>query len=157
MAALNLTICGKDELSPLLANKYSAIISIHDPGRNRKWSEVKRAKRKKQFETIHCHTVLCLDFFDTENDAELDGPRIIHIQTITEFAKRIEPGSDVLIHCRMGVSRSTAAAMILLMEHGMTRDAALNEVKRVRPVADPNTLMLKLYQDHVTQPLQPLQ
>lgn len=47
--------------------------------------------------------------------------------------------SSVLVHCRMGISRSaTVAIAYLIRYHGLTRDEAYTHVKRMRPQINPN-------------------
>ena len=67
------------------------------------------------------------------------------VRAVVDFAREIRAGDRVLLHCAQGISRSTAAAMIVLMVHGMTHFEALTEVRRIRPCARPNTLMLAIY------------
>ena len=54
------------------------------------------------------------------------------------------PGAHLLVHCRAGVSRSTAAALILLQVHPeWPASAALHAVAAIRPRAWPNLLILE--------------
>jgi hypothetical protein len=48
-------------------------------------------------------------------------------------------GENVLVHCHMGISRSaTVVLLYLMLEHGVSLDAALRHLKKVRPVVNPN-------------------
>lgn len=50
-----------------------------------------------------------------------------------------ESGKGVFLHCFAGVSRSvTVATAYIMSRYDMTRDEALNFIKRVRPAAQPN-------------------
>ena len=167
-----LTICGRDDLKKLFQNnKYDAIISINDPDKAHKWDLYRREKWKKWIEENGCKddisSVLCLYFDDaTPGDRslftrDLRLPLPVHIEQIVDFCsfwrtKQLlsnlstsetinKKDFHVLIHCRMGISRSTAAAMIVLLEHGLSEADALSIVKEVRPIACPNTHMLDLY------------
>ena len=62
-----------------------------------------------------CAARLCrLEFFDTVDGGE-SGPQEHHMLALLDFCEEIqEAGGDVLIHCEMGVSRSSAAALALL-------------------------------------------
>lgn len=51
----------------------------------------------------------------------------------------------VLVHCEVGISRSTATAQIILEELGLSEQEAIAEVLRVRPQAIPNQYLLQLY------------
>ena len=95
--------------------------------------------------------LLRLTFDDIEEESVASimagyvAPSDDDIAQIVTFAQTIEPDDRVLIHCAQGISRSTAAAMIVLMERGATEDEALAEVKRIRLCARPNALMLAIY------------
>lgn len=53
---------------------------------------------------------------------------------------RATPGGRVLVHCAAGVSRSSATVIYHLMsEHAMTYDDALDAVRLVRRVVQPNS------------------
>ena len=49
-----------------------------------------------------------------------------HIARVLEFGERVhaKPGSHVLVHCHAGVSRSTAAAAILMCQHAPGQEEA---------------------------------
>lgn len=51
------------------------------------------------------------------------------------------------MHCHAGVSRSPAAAWLVLVARGASPEAALAEVRRVRPEARPNARLLRLGAD----------
>jgi predicted protein tyrosine phosphatase len=72
-----------------------------------------------------------------------------HVEQILEFGRTIDftaKASDhcVLVHCHSGISRSTAAAAILLAQALPTfqQPAIMAHIASIRPVAWPNTLML---------------
>lgn len=48
----------------------------------------------------------------------------------------------ILVHCFAGVSRSTAAALTVLLRDGWSVKDAAEYVFKIRPIADPNRLML---------------
>lgn len=66
-----------------------------------------------------------------------------HIHELLSWASNIQPGDNVLIHCRAGVSRSTAASIAVLVSRGATPRDAINYVQQIRPILDPNELILK--------------
>lgn len=70
-----------------------------------------------------------------------------NVQAIMDFGRTLPSKAQVLIHCEQGISRSTAAATILLMERfpDLNRPDALALVRRARPQARPNPWMLGLY------------
>ncbi len=134
---MNLTITDRRTAGKLLYSEHwDHLISL---GQN-KPGGVNKPKR-----------VLRLTFDDIEEEsiasimAGYVPPSDEDIRRIVDFARHIKAGDRVLLHCAQGISRSTAAAMIVLMVHGMTHFDALNEVRRIRPCARPNTLMLAIY------------
>lgn len=53
-------------------------------------------------------------------------------------------GQAVLVHCKMGVSRSASTVIAFLMkQQGWTLDEALNHVRERRPIVQPNEGFLK--------------
>lgn len=88
---------------------------------------------------------LRLLFGDTET-AE-DGASESDIQCLINLARELNwLTARVLIHCEAGVSRSTAAALILytcLLGHGSEQEA-MDRVLRQRPIARPNRRMVEL-------------
>lgn len=74
-----------------------------------------------------------------------------HVQQIIDFAADMatdiafDKKPKVLIHCYAGISRSTAAAMIVLarLSHKEKANEHYKTVLAVRDIAEPNTLMLE--------------
>ena len=72
-------------------------------------------------------------------------PSEAHIEAIIEFARGWDVRSPMLIHCYAGVSRSTAAALIVACVHFPDREAEIAEhLREVAPHAHPNRLMIEL-------------
>src|SRR5215471_8936262 len=84
-------------------------------------------------------------FGDTES-AE-DGPTELDVQTLIELAQRLNraPGK-ILIHCEAGVSRSTAAALIMYTSllGSDSEPEAMRRLIRQRPIARPNRRMVEI-------------
>jgi predicted protein tyrosine phosphatase len=69
-----------------------------------------------------------------------------HIATLLAFGERVHAtqGSHVLVHCHAGVSRSTAAAGILLAQHAPGREEeAFLRLLELRKHGWPNTRMVE--------------
>ncbi len=76
----------------------------------------------------------------------LQAPEETHIRTIVDFARRWERTSPLLVHCWMGISRSTAAAYIVAMalNPGLDEKSLAVELRRRSPSATPNPRMIAL-------------
>lgn len=74
-------------------------------------------------------------FFDVEDSRATKILPII--STIKEYYDSVAP-ARVLIHCRMGISRSATVVLALLMHEGKSFKDAVNHVSGIRPVINPN-------------------
>ncbi len=116
---------------------FWSVVSIHGPGDRR--APLAQAKR------VH---------YASFDDTELEGPSALSQYARTEDLARIFGfikliGRDpLLVHCQMGISRSPAVALawICWRLDGRKRlaDVAVDCLLRVRPVANPNRLVLRL-------------
>jgi predicted protein tyrosine phosphatase len=69
-----------------------------------------------------------------------------HIEQVLAFGDRVQasPGAHVLVHCHAGISRSTAAAAILLCQHAPGREEeAFLRILDLRKHGWPNTRMVE--------------
>jgi predicted protein tyrosine phosphatase len=48
------------------------------------------------------------------------------------------------VHCHQGISRSTAASIGVLLQHGMTAQNAYNHVAKLRDILLPNGLIIRM-------------
>lgn len=138
-AAYRLVICGVDELARFRQCGFSHIVSIMDPG----------SAVPEIFGSFDAHERLDLRFHDIiDQQADLVIPNKDHIGQLLRFADAmIAPKSPVtlLVHCHAGVSRSSAAAVLLLA--GTQPNApewALAQLLTVAPNAWPNLRMIEL-------------
>jgi predicted protein tyrosine phosphatase len=84
------------------------------------------------------------DVVDEYPGFEACTPR--HIAQVLEFGERVHAtaGSHVLVHCHAGVSRSTAAAAILMCQHAPGQEeAAFLKLLELRKHGWPNTRMVQ--------------
>ncbi|HEY4124550.1 MAG TPA: protein-tyrosine phosphatase family protein, partial [Rhizomicrobium sp.] len=73
-------------------------------------------------------------------------PHDDHIQSLLEFGRLWEASQPLVVHCWAGISRSTAAAFILMcdrLDHVSEIDIA-EALRKRAPHANPNRLMVKL-------------
>jgi predicted protein tyrosine phosphatase len=137
------TICGLDELVSLEASEVTHVLSILDPG----WPEPELLR------AFDVHRRLKLNFHDViEPSPGWIAPERWDVDLLLAFGRAVADAPDagagfhLVVHCHAGVSRSTAAAILILAQRHADRpaDEAVAEVARLRPQAWPNLRMLEL-------------
>jgi predicted protein tyrosine phosphatase len=92
---------------------------------------------------------LPLDFDDTDNpDSNEIVPTKAHILHLINWAQQVNSIDGMLIHCHAGISRSTAAGIIVLCTLDTNPVKAIECVQSVRPQLRPNSLMIE-YADQI--------
>jgi predicted protein tyrosine phosphatase len=137
-----LTICGLEELSEHGSRGVTHVLSILDPDYPE--PEALRALARP-------HRVL-LRFHDAIEPAPgLVMPGKQHVGTILDFGRKLadtaqQPAGHLLVHCHVGVSRSTAAMACLLSQaHPReNEDRIFARLLELRPKAWPNSRMIAL-------------
>jgi predicted protein tyrosine phosphatase len=137
------TICGLEELAALEAAGVTHVLSILDPG----WPEPETLR------AFDVHRRLRLHFHDViEPMPGWVAPQRWDVDLLLAFGRDLADargtarGAHLLVHCHAGLSRSTAAAILLLAQHHPDRPAeeAVAEISRLRPRAWPNLRILEL-------------
>jgi len=137
-----ITVCGLDELDNQAAAGVTHVLPILDPG----WPEpeILRNFDIDRRLRLHFHDVI-------ERLPGWIAPERWDVDLLLAFGRNAadtqdRSGAHLLVHCHAGVSRSTAAAILILAQRYADRpaDEALAEVARVRPRAWPNLRMLEL-------------
>jgi predicted protein tyrosine phosphatase len=133
------TICGIDELGLHCEAGVTHILSILDPG----WPE------PEAFGAFDPHRRLELRFHDViEAEPGYVAPESLDVEQLLSFGRNLTEarGKHLLVHCHAGVSRSTAAATLILAQARPNRPAeeALQAVVRQRPRAWPNLRILEI-------------
>lgn len=135
-----ITVCGIEELGAHCAVGVSHVLSIMDPGR----------EPPPAFGSYGEHARLDLRFDDIIEELEgKQAPTLAHVEALLAFGRELEAegeGSHLLVHCHMGVSRSTASMALILAQARPDRPAteAIEEVFRIRDRAWPNLRILEI-------------
>jgi predicted protein tyrosine phosphatase len=137
---LNLTICGVHELPEQEGKRWTHVISIWDR------TSLYDLACREQVKTIAPRAKLLFSFFeDTSDPAYPDAPRFQDVKRILDFTKKLPLKAKVLVHCRAGVSRSTATAYAILCQHtapGLEMENLLH-IETLRDLVMPNRLIIQ--------------
>ena len=136
-----LTICGLEELDHHRARGVTHVLSILDPD----WPD------PAAFGTYGPHHRTLLRFHDAVEPAPgLALPEPHHVEAILAFGRALgadAPRGDghLLIHCHMGISRSTAAmtALVAQAHPGEDPESVVERIRALRPQAWPNLRMIE--------------
>lgn len=93
---------------------------------------------------------LRIDINDIADPAEgLILPCVEHLETILRFGEGWDASRPLLIHCWAGVSRSTAAALMIACARNpeVSEHRIAQAMRRASPTAYPNRLMIALADD----------
>lgn len=136
----HLYVCAQREVQPILDRDktFWNIISIREP-----CTPPPRFRGAKD--------VLSLVFEDVDTDTD-EGGRAVHAEDIEKAFTFVDerPSEPILLHCRFGLSRSTALALLLIargmIERGESEveTAAVEQLLALRPHAVPNCRVLEL-------------
>ena len=137
--APRITICGISELGEHSAAGVTHVLSLLGPN----------APDPPEFATFAPHRRLILRFHDViDPQPNQIAPTREDVERLLVFGREVgeTPADHLLVHCRAGVSRSTAAAALILMQANpkWPASAALDAVAAIRPRAWPNLLILEL-------------
>jgi predicted protein tyrosine phosphatase len=140
IADFDLTICGLDELRAHSAAPVTHVLSILDP-------QTPVPREFERYAALRRHWVL--RFHDVSGPiGDAKPPEQADVEQLLAFAAELQagaPNAHLLVHCHAGVSRSTAAAAILLAQRNPGREReAFDTVARLRPGAWPNRRMVEI-------------
>ena len=138
-----LTVCGLDELDQHSARAVTHVLSIVDPD----------CPDPEAFRSYDSHHRTILRFHDVIEP--FDGfvmPEMAHVEAVLAFGESLGRGAPyrqdaaghLLVHCHMGISRSTAAMAMLLAQTypDQLEDAIFDRLVSIRPQAWPNSRMI---------------
>lgn len=135
----HITVCGVEELPVHSTAGVTHVLSILDPG----------SPDLTAFGAFGEHERLDLRFHDITD--ETPGMRLAQreeVEALLRFGRDLmsEPHAHLLVHCQMGISRSTAAMALILAQARPDQPAAnaLAEVARIRARIWPNLRVIEL-------------
>lgn len=138
--AFQFAVCGIDELGGYCTAGVTHLLSILDPV----------FPEPEALAAFGDHRRLALRFHDVIDECEgMIAPQRNDVERLLRFGRDLADGAPptpiVLAHCHAGVSRSTAAMLLLLAQARPDRPAAeaLAELRRIRPGAWPNLRMVE--------------
>lgn len=131
------TVCGLEELARHGASGVDRVLSLLDPG----------TPEPADFSAYGAHRRTTLQFHDCLGPGEgLVPPEPEHVAAILAFGRDREagPAAHLLVHCHYGLSRSTAALLILLCdaEPDIAADIMVRRLHQIREPAWPNARMI---------------
>ena len=138
---INLTICGVHELPEQEGKRWTHVVSI--------WDKVFLYDKacREQVKAIAPRAELLFSFFeDTSDPSHPEAPQLRDVKRILDFTRELPAKARVLVHCRAGVSRSTATAFAILCQHtapGLEMENLLH-VETLRDLVMPNRLIIEL-------------
>jgi predicted protein tyrosine phosphatase len=136
-----LTICGISELTDQRERPVTHVLSILDPDH----------PDPEAFEAYDPHHRTILRFHDIIKPVQgMILPEPEHVEAILRFGHEVADGRDerveghLLVHCHMGVSRSTAAMLTLMAqaEPEESEERLFARLVEIRPQAWPNSRMV---------------
>lgn len=139
----SISVCGLDELPDFAGHPITHVLSILDP----------EMPAPEVFSTYPAHARLDLRFHDrilAGGDTVLADRADVDL--VLAFGRDLlaRPGpAHLLVHCHMGISRSTASMLLLLAQArpDLPGSRVMAEVVRIRTRAWPNSHIVKLGDD----------
>ena len=138
-----LTICGIEELPKHEARSVTHVLSLIDPG----WPEIAAFQ---SFDDHHRVILHCHDIIDPVPGKVM--PARDDVAAVLKFGEDLAASASdrggqaghLLVHCHMGVSRSTASMLALLAQvhPNETEDRLFERLREIRQQAWPNSVMV---------------
>ncbi|GAA5496732.1 Predicted protein tyrosine phosphatase [Rubritalea squalenifaciens DSM 18772] len=139
-----ISICGVVDFNKIDPKSYTHVISIWHPNPN-----LERFQKQVRLGFEQANILFC-----TYNDVEtlehsIQAPTSNDVGAALDYALELPEDAHLLVHCMAGISRSTATAMAIIAQalgEGSEREAAVT-VREIRPIANPNRLILQYADD----------
>lgn len=141
LAISTLTICGIDELPDNSAREVTHVLSVLDPDRP-------EIEAFGSYGAHHRVTLRFHDIIDPRPGQVMPAPE--HVGEILRFGAGLREtatgraSGHLLVHCHMGISRSTAAMLALMAQADPDEheDGLFARLREIRPQAWPNSVMV---------------
>lgn len=141
-----LTVCGISELPDQGARSVTHVLSILDP-------EHPDPRAFAAYDPHHRTILRFNDIIDPRPGMLMPEPE--HVTAVLQFGDAMaKSGGErvdghLLVHCHMGISRSTAAMVTLMAQAnpGASEDSLLERLAEIRPQAWPNSVMIQFADD----------
>ena len=141
-----ITVCGLEELAGHADREVSHVLSILDPDQ----------PEPEAFGAYGEHARLELKFHDViEETPGFQAPQAEDVTKMLEFGRDImrdpENLRHLLVHCHMGISRSTAAMALLLAtaQPDLSASEIMARIVRIRDKAWPNLRILEFGEEQL--------
>ena len=137
---LSITIAGLHELEELKETPFTRVISICEA--NLKTERGVEAQLRRFYPSAS----FLFAYFDDVEFVREGAPDRNIVYRILLFSQNFTREDRILMHCRAGVSRSTAIAISILSQHAPVGEEKLvvDQVRAIRPLMLPNFLIIKL-------------
>jgi len=137
LVPFRVTVCGLTELAAHADADVSHVVSILDP----EWPD------PEDFARYRPHRRVLWRFHDTIREAPgTRPPSRADVAEILEFGRTLAERTveHLLVHCHMGISRSTATVIMLLAQRHPGRETdAFQALRAIRPHTWPNSRMIR--------------
>lgn len=132
-----ITVCGIEELPTHRDRRVSHVLTLLDPG----WPTPETLTELGAAEWLE------MRFHDVVDPGpEWTAPAVEHVERLLAFGRTLPADGHLLVHCQMGISRSSAAMLLILAQARPDRPAAeaLAAVVGIRDLAWPNLRMVEM-------------
>jgi len=137
---LDITIASLGEIDMLAGMPFTKVISINDAYLEKEGGYERRIK------VYFPKARAVFSYFDDVDYLTENGPQEDEINRLLDFSQQFTMADKILIHCRAGVSRSTALAYAVVCQHSQPGQEAeaFAHVRQIRPQLFPNRLVVKI-------------
>jgi predicted protein tyrosine phosphatase len=140
---MRLMVCPRTKVPDYVEAPVTHFVSLIDPDEINTFLQPPRQTRQRLQLVFH-------DLDDIEMTlpryAKYSAPTEKHVLSLVEFGRSMAPLNDwgLLTHCEAGISRSSAAAITLLVSAGYPPQVAFGLVRKVCPMMLPNRRILRI-------------